>query len=378
MLAVPAYGVIPPELAFSLYGAAKGFDGDLLIAAGGCHVDDVRNEIITLFLASECRSLILVDADTRFHPDDLAALQSHDVDVVAGIVPKRVTPEEFAVKFLPGPLQAHNGLLEVAGVGGAFLRISRHCLEVLAERAEKYQNTISGQLYTVPIIFERTLEDGRRWGGDLAFCNKWRRTGGKVYVDPEMTFGHIGENEWTGNLGDWLRRSNGLNDVFIRAKSEHLQPTYRDMRALADAWGNPDWALPPESLVALAMLAPGKTVLELGSGVSTVVLNAFAKQVVSVDENADWAEKMRGFGYDVRHSPIVNGWYSCVPEYTPDLVLIDGPTRSVGDRAKTDITPAPGAVFIVDDADERTLSALSSRYGVQFQQCGRLAIGAAT
>ncbi len=49
------------------------------------------------------------------------------------------------------------------------------------------------------MVFDRPDpdKDGTRWGVDIAFCNKWRALGGKIYAD-----------ETQRRLGEWLTPAN--------------------------------------------------------------------------------------------------------------------------------------------------------------------------
>jgi GT2 family glycosyltransferase len=43
------------------------------------------------------------------------------------------------------------------------------------------------------------------YGEDIAFCQKWRSLGEKVYIDPSITCSHVGKKEWRGNFSDYLK-----------------------------------------------------------------------------------------------------------------------------------------------------------------------------
>jgi hypothetical protein len=49
-----------------------------------------------------------------------------------------------------------------------------------------------------------TDENGLRhkYGEDYSFCKRWRDMGGRVWVDPTISMGHLGTKIWKGRLAD--------------------------------------------------------------------------------------------------------------------------------------------------------------------------------
>ncbi len=157
---------------------AFGFAVDFCIEAGNCHVDDARNSLVREFLKTDCADLVFIDADVGFDPVDLVRLCQFDRDVVGGVYPKKEEPEGFPV-LVEGSLQAEaDGLVEVKGLPTGFLRIRRPVLETLRDKAESFIGQ-AGDPVPYHVIFERRIEDGKRWSGDYAFCRKWLAEGGK-------------------------------------------------------------------------------------------------------------------------------------------------------------------------------------------------------
>lgn len=396
-LAVPAYGNPPPEFLHSMWNARKllldeGLETELYILSGGCHVDDTRNQLVTAFLESDCYCMVFIDDDTRFNAHDLLALIKHKAQVVAGVCPKKKEPLEFAYTPLDGMQLRRDGLVEVKGVGTAFMKIHRTVLPRLIDNVSTYQTKIAGVDKTVYEVFERTTVDGARWGGDYHFCQKWRAAGGKVYVDPEMFFGHVGKHEWSGSLGHHLREAQGLTGVYIAGKLRQLKdkrPTAQDLIGLSQAWGNSGWSASNDLLAALDTLARGGkgTILELGSGLSTLIMAASGRRVEAIEHDKDWADKVLYFanaaGLDVMvvDTDIEDGWYSLRTKANDvSMLFIDGPPRHLADRSKVAIRVSSlkkGCVVVADDIDEgEVLTRLSTKYDIPWHRFGNHAIGA--
>lgn len=165
------------------------------------------------------------------------------------------------------------------------------------------------------------------------------------------------------------------------------------------------WALSAGSLLGIwdvvERVRP-RTVVECGSGTSTVWLGYAARsvggvRVVALEHNAAFAERTHAMLADhglldvaeVRHAPLVDTdvdgasmrWYDVsalgdVP--TIDLLIVDGPPKSTGPLARVPAVPllrerlSPGARVVMDDAhrpDEREAARRwAERDGVELER----------
>lgn len=322
---------------------AAGFNVTLCTEAGNCHVDDARNSLVREFLKTDCTDLVFIDADVGFRCQDLLRLVSVDRDVIAGVYPKKEDAESFPVLPIPGEIWAdEDGLVEVEGVPTGFLRIRRHVLETLSEAAEGFIGQ-AGDPVPYKVIFERVVSGGQRRSGDYAFCWKWRQLGGKIHVDPEMRFSHTGSKSWIGCLGDHWKREHGVeatttaiafHQAVVALKDGNAKAG--DFIALAKGWGN-GWSASPELLVELWSRCSG-SVLECGSGLSTLVMAARGCEVTALEHDPVWASYLHAMlerynlSANIVCKPLLNGWYDFEGgEY--DALVIDGPPRTSGDRS---------------------------------------------
>lgn len=204
------------------------------------------------------------------------------------------------------------------------------------------------------------------------------------------------------------RRATQRNDATIRELKSEFGDVYRQVESLAMLYrifdGRPalphlrGWAVSPDLAVDLIDLvrAQGvRTVLELGSGASTVLL-ALAVQstgsghVVSIDHDKDYTEQTRRMleAHDlsqwatVVHAPLVaqevDGetfrWYDLTGVSIPadiEFLFVDGPPEATGPRSRYPALPllvnhlADDAVIILDDgrrADEQAIAAAWSEH----------------
>ena len=149
--------------------------------------------------------------------------------------------------------------------------------------------------------------------------------------------------------------------------------------------GGLDWALQPYKLVTLDRLVRRlrpRSILEIGSGSSTVVFARYAQEegadFTSVDESEQWIANtvamLQRFGVHSAVSTKVcsksidllrrEARYLDMPRITADLVFIDGPAlevdgNKVTDAACIDILSLPRPKYIIVDMRKPTVERLS-------------------
>ena len=355
-VATPAYGDVLPEYALCLAGTARelefhGIAFSIRMIAGDCHVDDARNHLVRNFLETESDFLFFVDADLKWKPEDFLRVLSAPRPFVLGCYPYK-GKEGYPVFFESRDLWAdEHGLIECLGGPTGFMRLHRDVLQAVYDaEGERFYARADDPDKRLPLkpVFMREIGGERRRGGDTAFCRKWRALGGKVHLLPDIDFTHLGTNGWRGNFAGWVERPAAPETVDrgVAHAIEALRAGFFGLdhfRTLAGAWGNKPWAATPEYLQAACEMAlktpPEATILECGSGLSTVVLACAAegtrRRLVTLEHDpgfyertALWLEAL-DLKADLRLAEIdpATGWYAYAPEAPPGLIVIDGPPR---------------------------------------------------
>jgi len=383
-IAVPMTDKPEPETVMSLIASAEALrhadiEFEIFLLIGHCHVDDARNYLARNFLESQCTDLMFVDSDVGFDSVDLVRLLRYEADVVGGAYPKKTDDDQgYPVRFLPGPrITDKQGLLKVEGIATGFLRIKRWVIDQLWEdEPRKYRDTNEGSdRKEIAIIFERLFLRGKdvsmRLSGDYGFCKKCRDVSIDVYVDPAMTFAHVGTKMWSGNVGQYLCEKEGLLTPRFQATFRRIQAgqgTADDFKFLYIEWGN-NFALPPdfaEALLSAACEVSGP-ILEIGSGLTTLLLAVSGNPVHSIEQDLAWllrvkaaAKQLRLSNIELTYSPLMpeendEAWYSEVPKIVPSLVFCDGPQqRWRRGRIFQAMEIPASASFIADDASNPT------------------------
>lgn len=368
-LATPAYQGVGAGFAFALSETARDLDRagigcEVALFSGDCHVDDARNRLVRDFLETDCTDLFFLDADMRWDASDLIRLVEAPGDIVGATYPLKQAKDGYPVRWLSGERPIAGGLVECEALPTGFLRIRRHVLEKLAAKAETFAPKSDGRS-PIPLIFERTLRDGQRWGGDYTFCMKWREAGGRIFVDPDVRLEHAGEHVWNGSLASHLRAESGHTLRFV-VERLRAGETDRYLSEAIEYWDS-EWVAAITTLatcVRMARAANGP-IIEAGSGLSTILMAAVSNhQVWCMEHDPEHAQKLereaRKAGVNnivLCLNPLKGGFYDIAEDrkHMPPLFalgVLDGPPRAYGDRmAFLDEFGDECRQIVVDDAD---------------------------
>ncbi len=170
-----------------------------------------RNRIINGFYRDESYTHILfIDADMGWNPFDILRMLALKRDFIAAAGPKKTDTPSFAVSFTdkfghqqPIVQETGTGLFEASEVGGAFVLLTRSCvgrmMQSYADLAYRTEQQIEIGLF-MPFI-----QDMRYYSEDWAFCYRWRKLGGKVWVLPDVRMKHVGIKTWEGAFVDMFQ-----------------------------------------------------------------------------------------------------------------------------------------------------------------------------
>lgn len=394
-IATASYDAIKAGYAFSLAKttaelARYGIQFELAVMEGNCHVDDGRNMLVREFMNGNCTDMLFIDGDLMWNADDVLKLLADDGDLVAGAYPLKSSSGRFPIGQIFH--EREDGLLEVSYAPTGFMRIRRNVFDTLWPTQSKF-----GVEKPMAVYFERKFNGNTRDGGDVNFCRKWIAAGGKVLVNPDITFSHIGEHRWTGNFRQYLAKEENITAHAVKSAdpnqslaedspvTHNTEATIADCLAklragdespatfavLCDLYGNKPWAATPEFLHAAFLMAKslpaGAKVFECGSGLSTAVLAASGADVVCVEEHGEWARKTcdllnaNGLDANVLVSKMNCQWFAGADEILAgvsdaDMIVIDGPRRREGiDRLFPLAKMKAGTSVIVDDVETISL-----------------------
>jgi hypothetical protein len=182
-----------------LMGAFKilekaGIEYDYLTLSGDCFIDRARNRLVKRFLDSDSSDLIFIDSDVKFSPEGVFKLLKHDVDVVGGVYRKKQDIVEYPCAVKPNT--SLGNILGALMLPTGFLRIRRRVFEDIDVDSYK----VFGE--EIPEYFVSGKRDGAYKGEDVNFSKLLIDNGFSLWLEPNITFEHIGKKSYSGNFLD--------------------------------------------------------------------------------------------------------------------------------------------------------------------------------
>lgn len=192
-----------------------------------------RNALAHEFLKTPCSHLFFIDADIGFRSGDAIKMIKADVDIIAGVYPKKdinwpaiadavksgVQPldlprygGDFVINvdhMPPEGLQVPTDQpFPVSNAGTGMMLIKRQVFEKLKDHVPSYQNNMTSQnkgLVHQDMIAEyfATSIDPRHnvlLSEDYHFCQLWKKHGGEVHIAPWADLTHNGTYEFSGHF----------------------------------------------------------------------------------------------------------------------------------------------------------------------------------
>lgn len=176
----------------------------------GCSVvSRARNLLVQDFLESECDYLFFIDSDINFAPEDMLRLMAWSSDPKKGIVAAVPRVRDANPIYISALDYDENdeltmnamGLVRAKRVATAFMCIRREVIASLVERLPDLTYYDKKSERTLHCLFDFELTEEGYIGEDFLFCDRARDAGFEVWVDPTITLGHMGVQEFVGNFG---------------------------------------------------------------------------------------------------------------------------------------------------------------------------------
>ncbi len=205
------------------YGAANGIQISVELLGHESLITRGRNTLVAKFLDNETAThFLFIDADTGFEVQQVLRMLAFDKDVVAGMYPLKLldwspeaierirageTLETAPIRFVgtPSEPREQDGAF-VAGdyAGTGFMMIKREVFSRLFEAYPKLRYTAAHNTANPSrspnqyALFDCAIdeESGEYLSEDYAFCQRWRKIGGKIWLDTESRLVHIGAHEF--------------------------------------------------------------------------------------------------------------------------------------------------------------------------------------
>lgn len=177
----------------------------------GCSVvSRARNFMVDDFLRSECDTLLFIDADMTFDPNDvirlLAFSSQPDKNIVGGTGVARKKEKTFHLTMdydeVGNLIMDSMGLVRSKQMGTGFMMVQRQVFEALIDRHPEWRFYDASSGRTIYSLFDFKSTPEGYIGEDYNFCDRARAEGFQVWVDPTIKLGHMGVIEYEGAFGE--------------------------------------------------------------------------------------------------------------------------------------------------------------------------------
>lgn len=92
-------------------------------------------------------------------------------------------------------------LMRVEGLATGFLCCSRNMIQKMWDASD---GCVADDGHEYRHIFEVKMVDGKFWGEDYLFCDKWRKLGGDVWLSVYIGLRHVGKRVWQGDFAGYM------------------------------------------------------------------------------------------------------------------------------------------------------------------------------
>lgn len=170
-----------------------------------------RNLIVYRFLNfTNSSHLFFIDSDISFKTEDVIRMINCDKDIILGSYPlkdinfdnlinKKNNLIDYSGIYNITPVNKINKTkpFEVKWGGCGFMLISRNVFKKMIPSTEllNYNNEKIYKFFSSG----KVTEDNKFLPEDFNFCNNFRKTGGKIFLDPLCKLTHFGNYEFSGN-----------------------------------------------------------------------------------------------------------------------------------------------------------------------------------
>tara|TARA_Y200000002_G_scaffold299412_2_gene254301 strand:- start:17601 stop:18449 length:849 start_codon:yes stop_codon:yes gene_type:complete len=112
----------------------------------------------------------------------------------------------YNLNYIGPKIKIEKNLTEVKHVATGFMMIKRAVIEKMSEAFPytKYTDDVNyleeHENQYAYALFDCGVEDGHYLSEDWMFCNRWRKLGGKIYVDVSINLSHTGIEQYNGSF----------------------------------------------------------------------------------------------------------------------------------------------------------------------------------
>ncbi len=209
---------------------------------------EIRNIFLSIwFDRIQSSHMLFVDSDMSFPPQLVVDMIGYNKPLVGALCPKKKLPIEFAGRAKLGDTMIVNGFMEVSGIGGAVMLISREVVTAILQKYPELSDEVTVKNHAAKDILEgqgvkrliRAFDpvniEGEKFSEDLSFCHRWTQCGGDVWANIMHPVTHIGMHEFTGAYYEQIKDHIRKPDAEHPLPLDPMQPAMLDQTPMQAA-----------------------------------------------------------------------------------------------------------------------------------------------
>jgi len=181
---------------------------DIFVQEQGCpYISHARATLLRKALDAGAETIVFLDYDVSFEPEDLLALIEAPDEVNAGTYRFKKDEEEYMTTIHTDAegiaMVREDGLIYADKVPAGFLKVTKSAVQ-------KFMRHFPELMYGEPDhysidLFNHGAYKGVWYGEDYAFSRRWNETGGKIWLLPNLNLTHNSSSKaFPGNFHEFL------------------------------------------------------------------------------------------------------------------------------------------------------------------------------
>lgn len=189
-----------------------GWSDHVVFQVGCPYISAARSLMLRKAIDAKADSIVFIDHDLSWEPEDLLKLIEAPGEVVAGTYRYKKEPEEYMGGLVSGigggPVVRDDGCIKAFCIPAGFLKITRAGINHFIS---DYPELTYGEKSSPHIdLFNHGAHKGIWYGEDYAFSRNWTEKCGEIWVVPDLNITHwAGEKPYPGNMHKFLLKQPG-------------------------------------------------------------------------------------------------------------------------------------------------------------------------
>jgi len=189
-----------------------GWKHSIVYEVGSPYISCARSVMLRKALDAMATTIVFIDHDLSWDPQDLRDLIEAEGDVVSGNYRFKTDEVEFMGTLMPDingfPQVRLDGAVKAHFIPAGFLKITRIGI---SRFINAYPELCFGDKCNPCVdLFNHGAFEGMWYGEDYAFSRRWRDLGGEIYILPQLNLVHHNpDKEFGGTFHEYLCRQPG-------------------------------------------------------------------------------------------------------------------------------------------------------------------------